>query len=194
MKSSVLNFVVLLASSSVLAQSLPPSPTASVGCEPHGDHWHCDGPATVTSVATTASSTHDHEEESATLPPSPTESVGCEPHGDHWHCDGPASATASPTASATSSHSHDDDEEHEETGVLPPRPTESVGCEPHGDHWHCDGPAVTSSPVNHTASATTSTGSAATEVVQTDGAGIVAWNLAATIGALAFAVGLSGSF
>lgn len=26
-----------------------------------------------------------------------------------------------------------------------PSPTESVGCEPHGDHWHCDGPAETGS-------------------------------------------------
>jgi hypothetical protein len=24
---------------------LPPSPTASVGCIAHGDHWDCDGPA-----------------------------------------------------------------------------------------------------------------------------------------------------
>ncbi|KAJ2986213.1 hypothetical protein NUW58_g5133 [Xylaria curta] len=62
--------VALFALSSALAQTLPPSPTASVGCEPHGDHWHCDGPATVTS--------------SGVLPPSPTASVGCEPHGDHW--------------------------------------------------------------------------------------------------------------
>ncbi|KAI0595423.1 hypothetical protein F4775DRAFT_569660 [Biscogniauxia sp. FL1348] len=193
MKSSAFGFVVLLASSSVLAQSLPPSPTASVGCEPHGDHWHCDGPATVTSISTTASSSHDHAEESETLPPSPTESVGCEAHGDHWHCDGPASATASQTASATSSHSHDDDEEHEETGVLAPSPTESVGCEAHGDHWHCDGPAVTSSAANSTASVTASTSSTATAVISTGGAGIVTWNLMATIGALAFAMGLSGS-
>jgi hypothetical protein len=29
-----------LSLSGVLAQTLPPSPTASVGCEPHGDHWY----------------------------------------------------------------------------------------------------------------------------------------------------------
>lgn len=28
-----------------------PSPVASVGCEPHGDHWHCDGPAETTTTA-----------------------------------------------------------------------------------------------------------------------------------------------
>lgn len=26
---------------------------------------------------------------------------------------------------------------------IGPSPTESVGCEPHGDHWHCEGPAET---------------------------------------------------
>ena len=26
-----------------------------------------------------------------------------------------------------------------------PSPSQSVGCEPHGDHWHCDGPAETGS-------------------------------------------------
>lgn len=75
---------------------LPPSPTESVGCEPHGDHWHCDGPR-VTDASAVTTATHDHDDEdhdhSATgvLPPSPTESVDCEPHGDHWHCDGPRS-------------------------------------------------------------------------------------------------------
>ncbi|KAI0851916.1 hypothetical protein F5Y00DRAFT_258872 [Daldinia vernicosa] len=123
-----------LVASTAVAQTLPPSPTASVGCHPHGDHWHCDGPASST-ASVTISSTHNNKT-SKTLAPSPTESIGCEPHGDHWHCDAPASATASATTSVTSEH-HD-----EETGSLAPSPTESVGCEPHGDHWHCDGPAV----------------------------------------------------
>lgn len=104
-----------------LAQSLAPSPTASVGCEPHGDHWHCDGPKVTylaTVVTTTAASTtseahghdhdeedhdHDHDDESASsvsLKPSPTESYGCEAHGDHWHCAGHVSSIA--TASAGS--------------------------------------------------------------------------------------------
>lgn len=79
-----------------------PSPTESVGCEPHGDHWHCDGPA-ETGTGAEASTT------SATASPavpSPTESVGCEPHGDHWHCDGPAE-----TGSASTSASSSGDEE-----------------------------------------------------------------------------------
>ncbi|KAL2008232.1 hypothetical protein VTN00DRAFT_8214 [Thermoascus crustaceus] len=38
---------------------------------------------------------------------------------------------------------HEDDE-HETPAV--PSPTESAGCEPHGDHWHCDGPKETGSP------------------------------------------------
>jgi hypothetical protein len=48
----------------------------------------------------------------------------------------------------TSTHVHDDDEDHEEhtdaagTASLAPSPTESIGCEPHGDHWHCEGPAT----------------------------------------------------
>ncbi|KAK3395795.1 hypothetical protein B0T20DRAFT_45618 [Sordaria brevicollis] len=110
-----------------LAQSLPPSPTASVGCEPHGDHWHCDGPK-VTSLATVVTSAapattseahdhddHDHDEEdhdhdhdehtSVSLKPSPTESYGCEPHGDHWHCAGHVSATATASAGLASSAS-----------------------------------------------------------------------------------------
>ena len=79
----------LLAASLAGAQtteSLAPSPTESTGCEPHGDHWHCDGPATATGTAGAAStSSHDHNEgEGETLAPSPTESIGCEPHGDHW--------------------------------------------------------------------------------------------------------------
>lgn len=70
-----------------------PSPTESTGCEPHGDHWHCDSPAETGSEDGTTSTTATA---SPTMP-SPSESVGCEPHGDHWHCDGPAE-TASASA------------------------------------------------------------------------------------------------
>lgn len=31
--------ITALVSSTVVGQSAGPSPTASVGCEPHGDHW-----------------------------------------------------------------------------------------------------------------------------------------------------------
>lgn len=77
-----------------------PSPTESVGCEPHGDHWHCDGPAETAGASSSATVSA-----SPTMP-IPTESSGCEPHGDHWHCDGPAetgSASASASASASTS-------------------------------------------------------------------------------------------
>jgi hypothetical protein len=53
-----------------------PSPTASVGCEPHGDHWHCEGPRTDAPAAPV---------ETVDPGPSPSASVGCEPHGDHWY-------------------------------------------------------------------------------------------------------------
>ncbi|EAQ93781.1 predicted protein [Chaetomium globosum CBS 148.51] len=98
-----------------------------------------------------------------TLAPSPTESYGCEPHGDHWHCEGARTATtaadavtttgAPATTSAAHDHDHDEDEDEDDdhdhtdaagTGALAPSPTESYGCEPHGDHWHCEG-AITAS-------------------------------------------------
>ena len=92
---------------STTASPTMPSPTESVGCEPHGDHWHCDGPA-ETSTEAEASTTSATA--SPTMP-SPTESVGCEPHGDHWHCDGPAeTGSASASASASASTSSGDEE------------------------------------------------------------------------------------
>lgn len=83
-----------------------PSPTESVGCHPHGDHWHCDRPASIGAVVTSALS-HDHEESATVTPtkPSPTESVGCHPHGDHWHCDGPRETGATTFTSAVGSSS-----------------------------------------------------------------------------------------
>ncbi|CAG9988571.1 unnamed protein product [Clonostachys byssicola] len=158
-----------------------PSPTNSVGCEPHGDHWHCEGPATQTGAVTsatgsasvTASHNHDHDDDhssgTASLKPSPTNSVGCEPHGDHWHCTGPATGAASVTTPSTA---HTD---AAGTGSLKPSPTESVGCEPHGDHWHCDGPATTaavsgSGTSTGAASSSTQGGMAAAEFVPLAGA------------------------
>ncbi|KAK2807254.1 hypothetical protein FQN50_005541 [Emmonsiellopsis sp. PD_5] len=115
----------------VLGQEAPgPSPTESVGCEPHGDHWHCDAPRTQQPAITGTTTT------STNPGPSPTESIGCEPHGNHWHCDAPAATTII----GSSTHSHSDHEDP--TGIQDPgpSPTQSAGCEPHGDHWHCDGP------------------------------------------------------
>ncbi|KAL0475608.1 hypothetical protein QR685DRAFT_54061 [Neurospora intermedia] len=120
MKLSTVAPFLLCSVHTALAQSLAPSPTASVGCEPHGDHWHCKGPkvtslatavtaASVSSVAATTSAVHDHDDHdhdeedhdhdgesasSVSLKPSPTESYGCEAHGDHWHCAGHVSATS----------------------------------------------------------------------------------------------------
>ncbi|KLU86021.1 hypothetical protein MAPG_05040 [Magnaporthiopsis poae ATCC 64411] len=99
------------------AQTLPPSPTGSVNCKPHGDHWDCDvprttatgaGTATQPSAATTSTKSdhddhdHDHDHSSGVLPPSPAASTGCEPHGDHWHCSGPRTASAGSSTTTTS--------------------------------------------------------------------------------------------
>ncbi|KAK4040974.1 hypothetical protein C8A01DRAFT_35030 [Parachaetomium inaequale] len=113
--------------------------------------------------------------------PSPTESYGCEPHGDHWHCEGArvtsstlegaATSAAAVTTSATSTHDHENDEDHEDheehtdaagTGSLAPSPTESYGCEPHGDHWHCEGPVTASVSGSASSLVTTTTPPAGT--------------------------------
>ncbi|CAI7612461.1 unnamed protein product [Penicillium bialowiezense] len=94
--------ITALVASTVTGQSAGPSPTASVGCEPHGDHWHCDGPAStaVSSVTTTTSESVVTTTTASPTAPSPTESTGCEPHGDHWHCDGPAETSSAASTSA----------------------------------------------------------------------------------------------
>ncbi|RYP63147.1 hypothetical protein DL769_007058 [Monosporascus sp. CRB-8-3] len=195
MKTFSTAFAALLAAALAAAQSLPPSPTASVGCEPHGDHWHCEGPASVTAVDTvtstsvvaTTTSSHDHEEGTESLAPSPTESVGCEPHGDHWHCEGPASATTDAPAPSTTSDHDDEDHDHAEgTGSLAPSPTESVGCEPHGDHWHCDGPAETA-----TESGESSPSQTEVTEVDTAAAGELVLNRAVLAGGLLAAIRLA---
>ncbi|KAK0119409.1 hypothetical protein ONS95_010861 [Cadophora gregata] len=79
--------------------------------------------------------------------------------------------------------------------TLAPSPTESVGCEPHGDHWHCDGPAVTSSPLasasaNVTAPVTTAEPSStfvpsSAGVLQSTKLGVVGGLLAFTLASFA---------
>ncbi|EGS17078.1 uncharacterized protein CTHT_0074060 [Thermochaetoides thermophila DSM 1495] len=125
MKPSAYAALLLGLVSAALGQTLAPSPTESVGCTPHGDHWHCEGPrvtATETGAAVTTTPVlddhgdhdHDHDEEghhdhtdhtegpsSVSLAPSPTESYGCHPHGDHWHCEGPRTALSSGTGVTT---------------------------------------------------------------------------------------------
>lgn len=117
--------------SGALAQSLAPSPTESFGCEPHDDHWHCEGPRTDDSAVS-----------ATTTPPATTPTPDDDHDGDDHDGD-----------------DHDDDEhDHDEgTGVLPPSPTESVGCEPHGDHWHCEGPATAVEPTGFTTETSTTT-------------------------------------
>ena len=161
---------------------------------------HCDGPATATSLsavtsgsATVAPTTAaEEEEETESLPPSPTASLGCEPHGDHWHCDGPAATGSSSSlitvtsASATATVTSHTDEAGTES--LAPSPTESVGCEPHGDHWHCDGPAETSSSGSATETSTAAaeeTSSVATGAA----AGDFSLNRAALAGGVLAAIG-----
>ncbi|KAF4981171.1 hypothetical protein FZEAL_2971 [Fusarium zealandicum] len=164
MKTTTFALALLGLFPAIMAAETPaPSPTESTGCEPHGDHWHCEAARTtldtVGAAATTDAEEHDHDHDhdhdddhshsagpTESLAPSPTASVGCEPHGDHWHCEGPriaADATATPGAE---DHDHDHDHEDHSAGAtesMAPSPTESVGCEPHGDHWHCEGPAST---------------------------------------------------
>ncbi len=80
-----------------------PSPTASIGCEPHGDHWDCEGPRAtdliITTTAIPVASTSSHDENAPMTGsnldpgPSPTASIGCIPHGDHWDCEGPVPVT-----------------------------------------------------------------------------------------------------
>ncbi|KAJ4311275.1 hypothetical protein N0V94_008032 [Neodidymelliopsis sp. IMI 364377] len=110
-----------------------------VGCEPHGDHWHC--PAGVAEPTTVPAAEASVDTVSATA------SGVCEPHDDHWHCPaGVAEPTYAPSAapaitsavsaattaapSASASHSHDDEDDHSHAVTA-------ATCEPHGDHWHC---------------------------------------------------------
>ncbi|KAH7178068.1 hypothetical protein DER46DRAFT_145477 [Fusarium sp. MPI-SDFR-AT-0072] len=103
MKTTTFAVALLGLFPAIMAQA--PSPTESVGCEPHGDHWHCEAARTGVEAKATESE-HDHSHSaggSASLAPSPTESVGCEPHGDHWHCDGPATAASDSTPTSSDS-------------------------------------------------------------------------------------------
>ncbi|KAL8999154.1 MAG: hypothetical protein Q9169_001933 [Polycauliona sp. 2 TL-2023] len=139
------------------AEDPGPSPTASIGCEPHGDHCqelttaffrgrHCDGPRPAGVATTTSAAAAAAQDEGTGTPasPPPTESVGCEIHGDHYHCDGPATGAATATGTSTAEAAEEGEEhDHENEGetLSTPPPTESVGCVAHGDHYDCEGPA-----------------------------------------------------
>ncbi|KAH6636144.1 hypothetical protein F5144DRAFT_167273 [Chaetomium tenue] len=133
MKTSAVAFLLGLYALPALAQELAPSPTESIGCEPHGDHWHCEGPRPP--AATTS--------EPTTSPP-------------------PAVITTTTTTTAAADDDHDDHSHPDEAGTasLAPSPTESIGCEPHGDHWHCEGPRP---PATETGSGGEGEGEGATE-------------------------------
>lgn len=67
------------------------------------------------------------------------------------------SAAAAITTTVEEDHHDDDHTDAPGTATQAgPSPTESVGCEPHGDHWHCEGPKETAGPVE-SATSTTST-------------------------------------
>lgn len=103
------------------------------------------------------------------------------------HCEGPrptedaadaetSEEAAETTAAATTSAA--EEEADDSSSVDPgPSPTESEGCEPHGDHWHCDGPAETG---------------AEDDAEETDpaeaGVGALSVNIAAIVGVAAFAL------
>ncbi|KAM7198908.1 hypothetical protein V8F20_005975 [Naviculisporaceae sp. PSN 640] len=116
MKTSAVIYVFGLALPA-LAQELAPSPTQSIGCEPHGDHWHCEGPRPA--PAPTSEPTTEIEPPSAVI----TTTATIPPGGDE-HTESPGTGTGTGTSARDPG----------------PSPTESIGCEPHGDHWHCEAP------------------------------------------------------
>ncbi|KAK1579206.1 uncharacterized protein LY79DRAFT_523070 [Colletotrichum navitas] len=128
------------------SESLAPSPTESFGCEPHIDHWHCEGArptAAITSTVMIASS---------------------------------FLSTPSASATVTKDHDHDDDDhDHDHSGTgsytLAPSPTESFGCEAHIDHWHCEGPVTAASGSPTTAVEATLTSSPTTNGAATTASG-----------------------
>lgn len=64
--------------------------------------------------------------------------IGCVYTDSRRHCDGPAVTTSAEpeiTTSAAVTTSEHDDHDHDHTEGPGSSPTESVGCEPHGDHW-----------------------------------------------------------
>ncbi|KAG5968010.1 hypothetical protein E4U58_002016 [Claviceps cyperi] len=102
--------------------ALPPSPTGSGVCEPHGDHWHCH-----VATSTDNGSAVDTVSASATA-------ASCVPHNDHWHCPSGVTKPSTPPAQtqsgvkSTTSDTDNDDDHHHDTDKE---------CTPHNDHWHC---------------------------------------------------------
>ncbi|KAK4176268.1 hypothetical protein QBC36DRAFT_11990 [Triangularia setosa] len=157
------------------AQELAPSPTESVGCEPHGDHWHCDGPR-VTAPTPTATPVIITTSQTAVIPATTT----AVHHGDHDH-------DHDDHDDEDRDHDHDNDHDDHSIGVLPPSPTASVGCVAHGDHWDCTGPAPTTIATVTTSGVASGTGApitTSTAPVFTAGAASVHGPVGAAVGVL----------
>ena len=67
---------------------------------------------------------------------------GCTGEPEEESAEAPAPATSS--AAAAPAPATPTTTEAAAAGVLPPSPIASIGCVPHDDHWHCEGPAPTS--------------------------------------------------
>jgi hypothetical protein len=83
---------------------------------------------------------------STSLGPAPTESIGCRIVDGSWECAAPRTAAASSASSALSETSQTPTsttptETSGSSSGIPGPPVESTGCELHGDHYHCEGPA-----------------------------------------------------
>jgi zinc transporter 1/2/3 len=83
---------------------------------------------------------------STSLGPAPTESIGCRIVDGSWECAAPRTSAASSASSALSDTSQTPTsttptETSGSSSGIPGPPVESTGCELHGDHYHCEGPA-----------------------------------------------------
>jgi len=83
---------------------------------------------------------------SSSLGPAPTGSIGCRVVDGTWECAAPRTAVTSSSASSSSiiSETPTSTTPSETSGAsssIPGPPVESTGCELHGDHYHCEGPA-----------------------------------------------------
>ncbi|KAG6123314.1 hypothetical protein E4U13_007748 [Claviceps humidiphila] len=136
--------------------ALPPSPTGSGVCEPHGDHWHCHA-----ATSTDTGSVVDTVSASATA-------ASCVPHNDHWHCPSGITKPSTPPAQtqsgakSTTSDIDDDDDDDDDDDHEDHHHDTSKGCTPHNDHWHCpSGVSAPTTPPAQTQSGTKPSASSA---------------------------------
>lgn len=86
---------------------------------------------------------------STSIDPAPIASIGCRIVDGAWECSAPRTAAASSTSvslapSSAIAEASQSPSETTPTGTsdVPAPPAESTGCELHGDHYHCEGPAA----------------------------------------------------